>query len=65
MLVFALLGHFVDRRIGGNKDTFTLVGLFLGLFYGGYEVWKVVRALQRQEDAAAEEENAPSGPDDG
>ena len=57
MLLFTFIGHAVDRRLG-EGETFTLVGLFLGLTYGGYEVWKVVRDLQRPD--------APGGrePDD-
>ncbi len=49
MAVFAGLGWWVDRRRGGGV-AFTLAGVFLGLFYSGYEVWKVVRALQQESD---------------
>lgn len=49
MIVFAGLGYGLDRRRGGGVVC-TLVGVFLGLVYGGYEVWKVVRLLQREEE---------------
>ena len=42
--IFSFLGHFFDKKRGGGY-AFTLLGIFLGLFYGGYEVWKVVREL--------------------
>jgi hypothetical protein len=51
LLAFTFLGRLIDRRRGGG-DLFTLCGIFLGLAYGGYEVWKVVRGLQREETDA-------------
>lgn len=44
MAVFAGGGYWLDRRRGGGV-AFTLTGIGLGLFYCGYEVWKVVREL--------------------
>ena len=44
MAVFALLGLYVDRRKGGGIF-WTICGMFLGLLYGAYEVWKAVRNL--------------------
>ena len=49
MAVFASLGYFIDKRTGGGS-LFTLMGIFLGLFYGGYEVWKTVKSLNRLDD---------------
>lgn len=46
MAVFAGGGYWLDRKRGGGA-LFTLVGVGLGLFYGGYECWKVVRELNR------------------
>jgi hypothetical protein len=45
MALFTFLGYKVDQRRGGGR-TCTLIGMFLGLFYGGYEVWKLVRQIQ-------------------
>jgi|APCry1669188970_1035186.scaffolds.fasta_scaffold17936_2 F0F1-type ATP synthase assembly protein I len=44
MAVFTFLGYWIDRWRGGSgTGVWTLVGMFVGLLYGGYEVWKVVR----------------------
>jgi len=40
--VFTLLGYWADQKWGGGQ-IWTLVGIFLGLFYCGYEVWKILR----------------------
>lgn len=45
MAAFTALGWWIDKRRGGGQ-AFTLAGMFAGLFYGGYEVWKLVRQLQ-------------------
>ncbi len=42
MAVFTYLGYYIDQKRGGGQ-AFTLGGIFLGLFYCGYEVWKIVR----------------------
>jgi len=52
MAVFTLLGYWADRWTGGGS-VWTLTGLFAGLAYGGYELWKVIRDLNRR-----------NGPDD-
>ena len=49
MLAFSLGGHYLDRKRGGGY-ALTLVGMFLGLVYGGYETWKTVRGMQEQEN---------------
>lgn len=49
MAVFAGLGWYIDHRRGGDGQPFALAGIFLGLFYGGYELWKLIRVLQRDE----------------
>ncbi len=42
MVVFTWLGYWLDNQRGGGRG-WTLTGMFLGLFYCGYEVWKLVR----------------------
>jgi len=44
MLVFTGIGWWIDRRRGGGVAA-TVCGMFLGLAYGAYEVWKVVRQI--------------------
>lgn len=46
MAVFAALGWWIDKKRGGGS-AFTLIGIFTGLLYGGYEVWKTIRALEK------------------
>jgi len=43
MTVFTFLGSIIDEKLAGESQVFTLVGIFLGLFYCGYEVWKLIR----------------------
>jgi hypothetical protein len=42
MAFFSFLGYFIDQK-RGEGSLFTLLGMFLGLAYCFYEVWKVVR----------------------
>ena len=44
MAVFAFGGYWLDRR-RGTGQFWTLCGVFLGLVYAAYEVWKSIRAL--------------------
>ena len=46
-VVFTWLGWWLDRRRGGGTAC-TLAGIFMAFAYGGYEVWKLVRALNRE-----------------
>jgi hypothetical protein len=46
MAVFAAGGYWIDQKRGGG-GAFTLAGIFLGLFYGGYEVWKLIKRLPK------------------
>lgn len=39
---FTYLGYLVDQKTGGGQ-AWTLVGIFVGLFYCAYEIWKLVR----------------------
>ena len=49
MALFSALGWWVDHRRAEGSQAFTLLGIFLGLFYGGYELWKLIRAIQAAE----------------
>ena len=48
IIVCAGLGYYLDHRRGGEGIAFTLGGLFLGLFYGGYELWKIIRRMEEK-----------------
>ena len=60
MALFTFLGYQFDQRRGQGR-TGTLIGMFLGLFYGGYEVWKLVRQLQAmaRENEAKPHDDSP------
>ena len=42
MGIFTYIGYKIDEKTGGGQG-WTLAGIFMGLFYCGYEVWKLVR----------------------
>jgi hypothetical protein len=48
MAVFAFLGYYIDSKRGAGAMAFTVVGIGLGLAYGAYEVWIVIRMLNEQ-----------------
>lgn len=41
-IVFTFIGYKIDEK-RGKGSLFTLLGMFLGLFYCGYEIWKLIR----------------------
>lgn len=47
MALFSFVGWYIDQKRGGGL-LFTFFGMAMGLLYGGYEVWKVVRLLNEQ-----------------
>ena len=49
MIMFSLIGHWIDQKRGGGYIA-TLIGMFVGLFYCGYEVWKIVRNSEQQDN---------------
>jgi len=64
MAVFCFLGLWADHK-RGHGIWFTLLGMVLGLSYGAYEVWKVVRILNRQADEAMRARAAQPSPPEG
>ena len=44
MLGFSLLGYAIGHKMG-DIVTGTLIGMFIGLIYCSYEVWKLIRRL--------------------
>jgi len=45
MAIFSYGGYLIDKKTGG--DNWILVGMFLGLLYGAYEIWKLVKNNDR------------------
>ena len=42
MALFTFLGNWIDKKTG-DQHFWILIGIFLGLFYCGYEIWKLIR----------------------
>ena len=42
MALFTFIGNWIDNKLG-DGHFWILVGMFLGLFYCGYEIWKLIR----------------------
>lgn len=42
MAVFTFIGNWIDKQ-NGDQHFWILFGMFLGLFYCGYEIWKLIR----------------------
>jgi F0F1-type ATP synthase assembly protein I len=57
MLLFIMGGYWLDQR-RGTGVFWTLCGMFLGLIYGAYEVWKTIRGI----DTGAQGKAKPAGP---
>ncbi|MDD4871389.1 MAG: AtpZ/AtpI family protein [Kiritimatiellae bacterium] len=49
MGLFTFLGYYVDHKRGGGFF-WTMCGMGLGLLYGAYEIWKVIRVLSSNND---------------
>ena len=45
---FTYLGYLVDQKTGGGQG-WTLAGNYVGLFYCGYEIWKLIRNNQKKD----------------
>ena len=48
MAILTYLGYLLDQKWGGSVWTFT--GMFLGLFYCGYEIWKLVKKSNEEKN---------------
>ena len=55
MAVFSLGGHWLDVKFD-KEPVFTLIGVFMGFFYGAWEIWKLVAATNRKESEKDEKE---------
>lgn len=44
------IGYKIDEKIKRNSSFFTLFGLFLGMVYSGYEVWKLIQRSEKDVD---------------
>ncbi len=60
MAVFALGGHWLDVKTG-REPLFTLLGIFLGLAYGGWELWKLIAVPNRPADEKTSRQDKNGG----
>jgi len=44
------LGYRIGKKFG-HEDAGTLIGIFAGLFYCGYEVWKLIQRTGKNESS--------------
>lgn len=52
MALFTFTGNWIDSKLG-DQHFWILIGMFLGLFYGGYEIWKLIRQSNNDQEGAA------------
>jgi len=58
-IVFCTLGGvWLDRKFD-SLPIFTISGIFLGLAYGFYELWKIVRWMERRESEDNDDSKPP------
>lgn len=61
MLVFSLGGRWLDSKYE-REPLFTLIGIGLGLLYGGWELWKLIAISNQQSKNTGSEEGNPDEP---
>ncbi len=49
MILFVGGGYWLDQK-GGGGHLWTLVGIGFAFVYGGYEVWKLVKQLEKEDE---------------
>lgn len=49
MLFFAGVGYLLDQKFEQKDNLFTLVGMFFGLGYCYYEVWKIIQQSKKDD----------------
>jgi len=52
MALFTIIGNWIDKKLG-DQHLWILVGMFLGLFYCGYEIWKLIRQSDHDQEENA------------
>ena len=48
MALFTITGNWIDKKLG-DQHLWILIGVFLGLFYCGYEIWKLIRRSDKDQ----------------
>jgi F0F1-type ATP synthase assembly protein I len=52
---FSFIGYQIDQRL--KTQYWTLVGIFIGFIYSGYEVWKLIKREQEKEEEEKKKKN--------
>ena len=47
-MIFAGSGYYLDKKYD-TSHLYTLIGVALAFLYGGYEVWKLVTVMERED----------------
>ncbi|HAR67779.1 MAG TPA: hypothetical protein DCR55_16460 [Lentisphaeria bacterium] len=50
VLTFTFLGVWIGKKMNWPQEAGVLGGLFMGLFYGAYELWKLIRMAEQNEN---------------
>jgi len=58
--VMTFAGYYLDRK-QGDGYVWTMCGLGVGLLYGAYEIWKVIRMLNLENNSNARSRNKEIG----
>jgi len=54
MALFTFAGNWIDKKLG-DQHIWILVGIFLGLFYCGYEIWKLICQSNKTQNGTGNE----------
>ena len=46
---FTFIGYKIDEKLQTRLHLWTLFGIFAGLAYSGYEVWKLIKREEEEE----------------
>jgi F0F1-type ATP synthase assembly protein I len=50
MIVFTGIGFWLDKEFNTQNQGLTLAGIFLGLLFCAYEVWKLLQEINQKKD---------------
>ncbi len=49
MFLCTFIGYKIDEKIKKGSSMFTLIGVFFGMAFSGYEVWKLVKSKENED----------------
>ena len=49
IIVFSFIGYQIDEKLKTKNYPWTLLGVFLGFLYSGYEIWKLIKNEEEKE----------------